>query len=225
MDALTTNWDSLYAYTYHSPDVQGYSQAQVQQGSPLAHRPSLAGQGPVPGIAGAPRGLPEETPRHMGPAETAQVRCVSLAALQASTSRTACVGRSLRKIGLSRAVSSWITRPNRASTPAVYEAKWRIFSAWCARRKINPLQASAPDVSDFLPAKFDQGLAHSTLTGYRMVIAKTIRPSSGVNLGEDPAHTALLHYFEVECPLSRNKVPQWDISLVLNIPISSVWND
>ena len=113
-------------------------------------------------------------------------------------------------------MSARIARPNRTSTLAVYQSKWRVFSSWCNSGKIDPLEASVPQIADFVLDKFMSGLAPSTLAGYRTAIAKTIHPHSGVDLGEDKSLTALLHNFELECPVSRNKIPDWDLSLVLN---------
>ena len=71
-------------------------------------------------------------------------------------------------------------------------------------------------MADFLLEKFNAGLAPSTLAGYRTAIAKTLAPESGVDLGEDADLSALLHNFQLERPVSRNQMPQWDLSLVLN---------
>ena len=47
-------------------------------------------------------------------------------------------------------VASHASRPQRESTLAIYESKWRIFTDWCNIQHINPLSATESVVSDFL---------------------------------------------------------------------------
>ena len=126
------------------------------------------------------------------------------------------VERCFRKKGFSREVYSRIARANRKSSLAVYESKWTVFCAWCRSRKTSPFKATAPLISEFLLEKFKEGNAYSTLTGYRTAIAKTLKPKLGVDFGVDQGLTALLNSFAIERPRSRNPIPNWDLSLVLN---------
>ena len=57
---------------------------------------------------------------------------------------------SLCSRGFSVDVASRVSRPQRESTLAIYESKWRIFTAWCNIQHINPLSVSESVVSDFL---------------------------------------------------------------------------
>jgi hypothetical protein len=113
-------------------------------------------------------------------------------------------------------VSDRISKPNRESTLAVYQSKWKVFCDWCNGGKRDPLASTAPIVADFLLEKFDSGLSTSTIAGYRTAIAKTLLPVTSIDLGQDADLTALLHNFEVQKPAQRNKLPEWDLSLVLN---------
>ena len=55
------------------------------------------------------------------------------------------------------------------STLAIYESKWRIFTAWCNIQHINPLSATESVVSDFLlHLHTEKHLAISTMAGYQM---------------------------------------------------------
>ena len=76
-------------------------------------------------------------------------------------------------------------------------------------------------ISEFLLEKFNEGRAPSTLAGYRTAIAKTLKPRTGIDLGEDKSLSDLLHNFEIERPVSRNQASSWDLSLVLNHLASS----
>jgi len=99
---------------------------------------------------------------------------------------------------------------------AVYQCQWTVFCAWCRSRKIDPFKVTAPLISEFLLEKFNQGRATSTLAGYRTVIAKTLKPKTGIDYGQDEGLSALLRNFANERPKQRNPVPTWDLSLVLN---------
>ena len=74
-------------------------------------------------------------------------------------------------------------RPQRESTLLIYESKWIRFVGWCSQRKVDPYTASVAVVGDFLLHLFDQKLAISTLEGYRMSIANTLRAMSNVEVG------------------------------------------
>ena len=93
---------------------------------------------------------------------------------------------------LSVDVASRVSRPRRESTLAIYESKWRIFTVSCNIQHINPLSATESVVSDFLHT--DKHLAISTIAGYQMAIANTLRATSGAEVGRNPAVKSLLRY-------------------------------
>jgi len=89
--------------------------------------------------------------------------------------------------------------------------------AWCGEQQVDPLRISVPQLAQFLELKRGGGLAPSTIEGYRTVIAGTIRQVTGVDLSCDPAISSLLRSYRLDADRSRNEVPTWDLSLVLNI--------
>lgn len=106
--------------------------------------------------------------------------------------------------------------PQAESTVALYEGKWAIFQRWCQDHQIIPLQTTAPQVADFLLFLFhERGLATSTIEGYRSAIAGALKHSTGVDFGQDPALSAVLHSFKRERPRARQLFPPWDLSVVL----------
>ena len=178
---------------------------------------TVAGQELVSGPARLVSGFSQGTPKRTSLTEATQVVSVPQVSGESQTSRMLVVQRSLRERGFSEEVSSRIACPNRSSTLAVYQSKWAIFCAWCCSRKIDPLQATSPVIADFLTEKFQSGLAPSTVCGYRTAIAKTLIHLTGRDLGSDRDLSSLLHSFELERPTLRNPVPNWDLSLVLNV--------
>ena len=96
-------------------------------------------------------------------------------------------------------VSSHVSRPQRESTLAIYEPKWRICTAWCNIQHINPLLATESVVSDFLlHLHTEKLLAISTIAGYQMAIANTLRATSSAEVGRNPALKSLLRNIEME---------------------------
>ena len=113
---------------------------------------------------------------------------VTIPALRSDPSRyvqsPATHGESIRDTLCSRDhsvdVASRVSRPQRESTLAIYESKWRIFTAWCNIQHINPLSATESVVSDFLlHLHTEKYLAISTIAGYQMAITNTLRATSG----------------------------------------------
>ena len=100
---------------------------------------------------------------------------------------------------LSVDVASRVSRPQRESTLAIYESKWRIFTAWCNIQHINPLSATESVVSDFLLHLYtEKNLAISTIAGYQMAMANTLRATSGAEVGRNPALKSLLQNIEIQ---------------------------
>ena len=189
----------------------GGPQVSVNLGSTHVARQEL-----VSGSTGLVNRSPQIVASQVEPAETTQECNVPQASGQLESARVSVVQQSLRKKGFSSEVSRRISKPNRSSSLAVYQSKWSSFAHWCVKRKTDPLKASVPLISEFLLEKFKAGRAPSTLDGYRTAIAKTLIHFTGVNLGDDRNLSALLHNFHLEKSKTRNPVPEWDLSLVLN---------
>ena len=51
--------------------------------------------------------------------------------------------------------SAFIASARRKSTRAVYDARWKLFSEWCLRREIDPVNPSSRRIADFLLYLFD----------------------------------------------------------------------
>ena len=119
--------------------------------------------------------------------------------------------------GLSIDVASCVSRPQRECTLAIYESKWRIFTAWCNIQHINPLSATESVVSDFLlHFHTEKHLTISTIAGYQMAIASTLRATSGAEVGRNPALKSLLRNIEMEQGQHQRHFPEWNLALVLS---------
>ena len=86
-------------------------------------------------------------------------------------------------------VASHVSRPQREFTLAIYESKWRIFTAWCNIQHINPLSATESVVSDL---DMEKHLAISTIAGYQMAIDNTLHATSSAEVRRNTALKSLL---------------------------------
>ena len=119
--------------------------------------------------------------------------------VQSPATRVESIRDTLCNRDLSVDVASHVSRPQRESTLAIYESKWRIFTSWCNIQHINPLSGSESVVSDFLlHLHTEKHLAISTIAGYQMAIANTLRATSGAEVGRNPALKSLLRNIEME---------------------------
>ena len=85
------------------------------------------------------------------------------------------------------------------STLAIYESKWRIFTAWCNIQHICSLSATESVVSDlFIHLHTEKHLGISTIAGYQMAITNSLRATSGAEVGRNPALKSLLRNIEME---------------------------
>ena len=137
--------------------------------------------------------------------------------VQSTATRVESIRDALCNRGFSIDVASRVSRPQRDSTLAIYESKWRIFSDWCVAQQMDPLSSSESVVSNFLlHLHTDKHLAISTIAGYQMAIASTLRATSGVEVGRNPALKSLLRNIEMEQGRHQPQFPEWNLALVLS---------
>ena len=131
-------------------------------------------------------------------------------------SRLAVIRAGLRKKKFSSRVASLVAKARRTSTSIVYNAKWKVFSDWCAEREISSVSPSLQHIADFLVFLFlDKKLAVSTVKGYRSMLSNTLGFRGLTTIGSDPTISELIRSFELSRPVSRSLTPKWDLSCVL----------
>ena len=143
----------------------------------------------------APGHLVPTTLRDVGSVSTPETQhsSVTIPALRSHPSRYVQSPATLCSRDLSVDVASRVSRPQRESTLAIYESKWRIFTAWCNMQHLNPLSSTESVVSDFLlHLHMERHLAISTIAGYQMAIANTLRATSDAEVGRNPELQSLL---------------------------------
>ena len=124
--------------------------------------------------------------------------------------------KSFREAGLSRQASDIALQARRTSTRRTYSARFKRFSVWCRRTKINPYTASVAQVADFLSEVFTGGAQARTVQGYRAAIGAVHHGlPGGFTMSSSPILTQLIKgMFHLRPPV-RRLIPAWDLPLVL----------
>ena len=201
---------------------QGDSEDQVVRMQSDSDSVSMASTGLLSGSPGTVCSTTVTVASSSGPVNSTPNRSVSSPARAPPSSRLAAEYRTLENRGFSREAASRISAPQAKSSLGIYEARWRVFSAWCQGKDEDPFKASAPLIADFLLYLFkDQKRRPSTITGYRTAIAGALRSSQGVDYGKDPSLTALILSFFREQPKPVRSFPAWDLGLVLKALVNA----
>ena len=79
---------------------------------------------------------------------------------------------------------------------------------------MDPLNPSAPELTDFLLSLWDSGLSPETVRGYRAALNSVFK-HTGCKVFEFHEVNALMRNFYLEKPVKRKEVPQWNLPLVL----------
>ncbi len=88
-------------------------------------------------------------------------------------------GAQLIDSGLSTKVVETILHSRAPSTRKRYALKWRVFTSWCRKHQLDPVNCPVGTVLEFLQEWFTAGLASSTLKAYHIHLG-------GRSLGKDP---------------------------------------
>ena len=169
------------------------------------NRPALARGSLVCVTTGTSCGPATTTAHEPGPTVPGQPG--SSRPFQLAATRVSLIRQSLRNRGFSERVADHASRPQRLSTHAIYESKWRRFVRWCGQRETDPCSASAVVVDDFILHLFDEGMAISTIEGCRMAIASTLRATYGAEVGCCDTLAALVRNLETERVRVRRPLP------------------
>ncbi len=123
------------------------------------------------------------------------------------------IQQSVRQDGFSGKVGELVSGSIRPGTARLYDVKWKAFCVWCDERRIVASEVSTPVVADFLTSLGE--LAPSTVADYRSAIAETLRHLRGIDIVSDPFIRGILRNHRLATPLVKNKVPPWDLAVVL----------
>jgi len=117
--------------------------------------------------------------------------------------------------GHEETVADRILAPQAKSSQKVYDTKWTQWVKWSKDNQVPHLHPTLPNVASFLQHLFNQGLAVSTIAGYRSVLASAFKFHTDLNISHSLELSALIENFRHERPQPSNLVPKWDLDLVL----------
>ena len=161
-------------------------------------------------------GLPTTTPVLAERRVPARVQPAPLPGVVGS-SRLAAVERSLQSRGFSGDIAQILRKSTRASSAKVYDGKWQAFVDWCGEREVNPLETTVRDLANFLIWLSNaRKLSVSAIKGYRSALAHTWRASGAQDPSVDPVIAQMVRGFELDRPRTRQTLPPWNLSVVLN---------
>lgn len=127
------------------------------------------------------------------------------------------VREGVEKLGFSQKVANRIAGGIEKSSSAIYDSKWRVFSSWCEKNNIVPLEATIQQVSDFFNYLFEElSLEVSTIRGYRASISRVLRLVKNFNTSDDDHIHELMRNFAKNRPCKKKLYPKWDLRVVLN---------
>lgn len=122
----------------------------------------------------------------------------------------------LRKDLFSPRVIRTIQAARRPSTERIYGSTWRAFDSWCNSRGFNPIQATVPQVLDFLQAGLDRGLAPNTIRRQVSAISSVLLCGRNQSLTHHPMVRQFLKGASNLRPPTVHRYPSWDLHRVLD---------
>ena len=133
-----------------------------------------------------------------------------------TSSRLACVQRSLQSKGISDDASKLILAAWRPGTNSVYNSSWKKWHCWCIARTIDPLCPSSADVTGFLAHSFDEGLEYRTINTYRFALPGVLPLMEEFPVGQHPLIVRLLKGILNLRPAVPRYQQSWDVNVALD---------
>ena len=127
------------------------------------------------------------------------------------------IKRRLKAKGLSERTAQSITNRCRTSTNQLYEAKWRVYTRWCAKNKIDPFKITEEQITEFftyLSEDLHKGV--SAMSGYRAVINSTIKLCTKRDVCNNFYISSQFRSFKHKILKKDKTIPKWNLTLVLN---------
>ena len=150
-------------------------------------------------------------------AKTASKQYLPSVTCTTQLTRMETVRRHLANKGFSKATAHCISHRCKKATNNLYEARWRIYTRWCRKRKIDPINITTPQLADFLhylDKDLKRGL--SAIQGFRAVINTTIQMCKNQEPANNVYINSLMRSIKISQPIKDSQIPKWNLNLVLN---------
>ena len=149
------------------------------------------------------------------PVDSVQRSCQSSQSRIPTTDCMVVIDQCFSTKGFSKNTRELLAKSWRKGTQRDYKSKFRQFSSWCDKQKVDPYSASLVQCADFLTFLFKNGLKYRTINGYRSMLSAVMAPVGNVPVGQHPYIIRLLRGVFNERPPMRRLVPEWDLLSVL----------
>jgi len=132
------------------------------------------------------------------------------------TSRVAAIKQRIRTSGFSNKVAKLAAAPQRRSSLRLYQSYFTKFCNWCNQSDVCTSNATVLDLAEFLVYLFEVlKLAPSTIANYKSALAPAVGSCDGFPACSHPCLSNLLKSFKKASVPRRIRVPDWDLSFVL----------
>ena len=195
------------------------AQGEIPQLRTHSDSPLVASERVERGSTRVKRRAPSQASNLVISARSTPVESVPSEPSGAEPSRLEVIARHVRGQGFSDAVAGRIARGGlRKSSLTVYTSRWNQFSRWCTQQERDPWKADVPLIADFLVHQwYAIGQTSRTVEGYRTAISNTLALVLHKRVGDDPFLSALVASFYTDRPVARRTLPQWNLTLVLQM--------
>ena len=161
-------------------------------------------------------GFPNRSATQPQTVETTAEHDLSQQSGHAKPPRVAIIQRRIRQAGFSEKVANLAAAPQRRSSLRLYQSYYDKFSNWCNQADICPSTANVLDLAEFLVYLYEvQKLSPRTIANYRSALAPTVSGVDGFAPNNHPCLSALLKSFFKSTIPKRVRIPDWDLSFVL----------
>lgn len=200
-----------------SPNAESSEQSSNRPNHHLPDSTSMELQELVSNPAKSSSRPPKVHKTNKKPIKTAIKQHVPRVSSHTQLTRLESVRKHLTNKGFSKRTAYCISQRCRKATNNLYEARWKIFTHWCNKRKINPFNVTTPQLADFLDhlaTDLKKGL--SAIQGYRAVINTTIQLCKNREPGNNIYINSLIRSYKQKIPVQDHQIPKWNLNLVLN---------
>lgn len=156
-----------------------------------------------------------ETSSEGRPVSTTQVIDTTSQSRVVSVDSMDVIDRQFSEKGFSKETRDLLRAAWRKGTQKDYNSKFRIYDSWCSERKIDSLNPSLVNVTQFLTSRYEKGLQYRTIAGYRSMLSTVLPPIDGFKVGQHPVILQLIKGTFNARPPQRKLLPEWDLNKVL----------
>ena len=198
-------------------DSQSVEQSETGQMPDIPDRTSLEFQELVPQPISTTSRYTQTHQTNQTSTQTTNEQYVSQEPSNIKFTRLETIRNHLTGQGFSKDPATCISERCKSPTNKLYEARWKVYTNWCHKRQVNPINISTQQLTDFLhylATTLKLGL--SAIQGYRAVINTTINLCTEREPANNIYINSLFRHYKLKQTVTDSTVPKWNLNLVLN---------